>query len=136
MKLPEPAKHIVLCEVGVGKTLDRASDGPIEMRGQRLRANGFRRHAVYAGVRAADTEAVSPIRDPKLNHGGRAAWSLLYGPGEGRQAHVLASIAVEVARVKPTLECAPERGPFAIQDREPHGISIAALGNAGLSEIP
>src|SRR5215831_12819428 len=53
---------------------------------------------------------------------------------EARQALVLAACGVEIAGVEPALEGLFERRPFAVEDREPAGVAVAALVDRGLAE--
>src|SRR5215472_19100175 len=53
---------------------------------------------------------------------------------EARQALVLAACGVEIAGIEPALEGLFERRPFAVEDREPAGVAVAALVDSGLAE--
>src|SRR5215472_18714655 len=51
-----------------------------------------------------------------------------------RQALALAACGVEIAGIEPALEGLFERRPFAVEDREPAGVAVAALVDSGLAE--
>src|SRR5205823_2107473 len=53
---------------------------------------------------------------------------------ELRERLALASFAVEISRREPALERLLERRPFAIEDRVPGGIAVAALVDDRLAE--
>src|SRR5215472_3661765 len=53
---------------------------------------------------------------------------------EARQALPLAACGVEIAGIEPALEGLFEGWPFAVEDREPAGVAVAALVDRGLPE--
>src|SRR5438132_8123989 len=57
-------------------------------------------------------------------------------PGETRQAPPLASRAIEIAGIEPTLKCRLQGRPFAVEDREPAGVAVAPFVERGLPEHP
>jgi len=53
--------------------------------------------------------------------------------GQLRQAHLLTACGVKIFWREPTLESGLDRGPFAIEDREPSRVTVAPLVDIGLA---
>src|SRR5260370_1451619 len=51
-----------------------------------------------------------------------------------RQALALAAVIIEIARIEPAFERGFGPRPFAVGDRKPGGVAIAALDDFGLAE--
>src|SRR3954447_12011729 len=62
------------------------------------------------------------------------AWQSCPGGSQARQAVPLLPVGVEIRRVEPALECRALRRPFAVDDREPGGVAVAAAGHRRLPE--
>src|SRR5207248_447352 len=56
--------------------------------------------------------------------------------GERRQAGALPPGIVEIAGIEPAFERGLDARPFAVGDREPGGVAIAALDDISLAENP
>src|SRR5438552_15264303 len=55
------------------------------------------------------------------------------GSGEHRQTRSLTAFIVEIFKREPALESSLDRRPFAIEDGEPRGITVAPLVDIGLA---